>query len=727
MTQDAAPSAGRRQFLVGLVVVAGGAVAGTYLATRKERLAGTTVGIPTDSISDGKPFVPNAFVNVRPDDAVTVIIGKSEMGQGVVTGLAMIVAEELDVNPERVRVEFAPVDPAYNSTMLPMQFTGGSSSVRTSFEQLRKAGATARAMLVAAAARSWQIDPSQLRVEDGVVTDGTRRARYGELVDIASALEQPEDVPLKDPQYFKVIGQSVRRLDGLDKVTGRAGFGIDVQKPGMLIAMVAHSPVFGGTVQSVDDSAALAVPGVIQVKQIPTGVAVLATNTWAARKGRDALQVKWNEGPGASISTATLREQFRKLAAKSGTQVKAIGDAPAVIAASPNAIDVEYEVPYLAHACMEPLNCAVHASADKCEIWVGTQFQTVDRQVAATILGLKPEQVQLHTTFLGGGFGRRGNPKSDFLSEAVHIAKGVDKPVKLVWTREDDMHAGYYRPFFLHRVRGALDEKGTPLAWHHTVVGQSILAGTMFEGAFGKGPDPTSHEGIADMPYAFPNLQVDQHDPKNAVPVQFWRSVGHSATGFVVNGFIDELAAAGKHDPVELRRELLAEKPRHLAVLNLAAEKAGWGSALPEGRGRGIALQESFGSIVAEVAEVSVTDGNVRVHRVVCAVDCGPVVNPDNVAAQVESGIVYGLSAALRGEITLSEGRVQQSNFNDYPVLRIEEMPRIETHIIKSTGPMGGAGEISTPCIAPAVCNAIFAATGKRIRRLPISASLAEA
>jgi isoquinoline 1-oxidoreductase subunit beta len=723
----ATPEIGRRHFLIGLVVVAGGAAAGTWLATRQERLIGTSIPVNA-AVSGGKPFVPNAFVHIGTDDSVTVIIGKAEMGQGIFTSLAMIVAEELGVKPERVHVEFAPVDPAYNSTMFPMQFTGGSSSVRTCFEQMRKAGATARAMLVAAAAQKWQTDVSKLSVEDGVVTDGTQRARFGELATIASTLEPPKDVTLKDPKDFTVIGQSVRRLDGLDKVTGRAVFGIDVQQPDMLIAMVAHAPLFGGTVVSVNDKAAREIPGVVTIKQIPTGVAVLATNTWAARRGRDALDVQWRDVPGATVSTAAMREQYRKLATKTGTQIKAVGDAPAVIAASRGtAIDAEYEVPYLAHACMEPLNCAVHVTENKCEIWVGTQFQTVDRQVAAIITGLKPEQVELHTTFLGGGFGRRGNPKSDFLSEAVHVAKGVDKPVKLVWSREDDMRAGYYRPFFLHRVRGAFDEQGTPLAWHHTIVGQSILAGTMLEGAFGKGPDPTSHEGVADMPYAFPNFQVDQHDVKNAVPVQFWRSVGHSATGFIVNGFIDELAVAARKDPVEFRRELLKEKPRHLAVLNLAADKAGWDSAPPEGRSRGVALQESFGSIVAEVAEVSVTDGKVRVHRVVCAVDCGPVVNPDNVAAQVESGIVYGLSAALYGEITLSEGRVQQGNFNDYPVLRIEEMPRIETHIIKSIGPMGGVGEISTPCIAPAVCNAIFAATGKRIRRLPISASLAEA
>jgi isoquinoline 1-oxidoreductase beta subunit len=539
-------------------------------------------------------------------------------------------------------------------------------------------------------------------------------------------------VPLKDPKDFKVIGKSVRRLDGLAKVTGRAEFGLDVQQPDMLYAMVARCPVFGGTVASLNDQAARAIPGVVDVKQIPTGVAVLATNTWAARRGRDALEVTWNEGPGAEVSTSAMREQYRKLAAKPGTVVESIGNADKTLARSARSktiktIEAEYEVPYLSHSCMEPLNCTVHVTPDRCDIWIGTQMQSGDRQLASATLGMKPENVHIHTTFLGGGFGRRGSFNGDTINEAVLIGKGAGKPVKVVWTREDDTRGGSYRPFFVHRMRAAVSQKGTPLAWSHTIVGQSIIAGTPLQYAFGKGPDPMSHEGVVHMPYAIKNFKVDQHDTKNAVPVQFWRSVGHSVTGFVVNGFIDEMAAAGGKDPLVLRREMLKGKPRHLAVLNLAADKAGWGKPLPAGRAQGIALQESFGSIVAEVAEVSVSEGRVRVHRVVCAADCGPVVNPDNVAAQIEGGIVFGLSAALHGAITLNGGRVEQGNFNDYPVLRMDEMPRVETHLIQSNGPMGGVGEISVPPIAPAVCNAIFAATGKRIRQLPIAASLTEA
>jgi isoquinoline 1-oxidoreductase beta subunit len=704
----------RRQFLIGAAVVTAGIYVGVRLSDRAERL-----GVAR------KPLAPNAFLRIAPDDRITVIIGKSEMGQGVYTSLVMLVAEELDVDPTRVQVEFAPVSPAYNHPFIPMQFTGGSMSIRSSFDQMRKAGAVARAMLIAAAAREWKADPAALTATNGVITDGTRRLRYGELVPLSAGIEPSTDAPLKDPKDFKIIGTPLRRLDGHAKVTGQAQFGLDVQLPGMLTAMVARAPVFGATVQSFDASKARAISGVVDVKQIPTGVAVLATNTWAARRGRDALDIQWNAGTAVNVTTANLREQYRALSATGGQVVTNSGNVQEALAASKRVLEAEYEVPYLAHACMEPLNCVAHVTPGKCEIWTGTQFQSHDARTAAAILGIKPEKVELHTTFLGGGFGRRGNANSDYVSEAVQLAKLVDKPVKIVWTREDDMRGGWYRPFFFHRLRGALDARGLPAAWHHTVVGQSIIADTLFANMFPqKGPDPTSTEGAANLPYAVPNLLVDIHEPKNAVPVQFWRSVGHSSTGFVVNSFLDELAAAAGKDPLEYRRTLLSGKPRHLAVLNLAAEKASWGKPLPAGHAQGLAIQESFGSIVAEVAEVSVEGGRVRVHRVVCAVDCGPVVNPDNVAAQIESGVVYGLSAALHGAITVNAGRVEQGNFNDYPVLRMNEMPVVETHIVPSTGPMGGVGEIGVPCIAPAVCNAIFAATGRRIRRLPVSASL---
>jgi isoquinoline 1-oxidoreductase beta subunit len=508
-------------------------------------------------------------------------------------------------------------------------------------------------------------------------------------------------------------------------VNGSAQFGLDVRLPGMLYAMVARAPVFGGTVAGFDDQAARAVPGVVAVKQVPSGVAVIATNTFAARRGRDALQVKWNEGSGASFSTTALRQEYSRLARTPGAVAASIGDAGQVLIKTKRIIEAEYVLPYLAHACMEPLNCVAHVTGDKCEIWAGTQWQTQDLNRAAAALGCDPGKVKLHTTFLGGGFGRRANPVSDIVVEAVHVAKGIDKPVQTVWTREDDMRGGYYRPFFLHRVRGALDTQGLPLAWRHTIVGQSIFTGVDLVGDFVRnGVDPASVEGVGDMPYAVPNLMVDLHSPVTPVTVQWWRSVGHTHTAFAVNCFLDELAFATRKDPVALRRALLAEKPRHLAVLDLAAEKAGWGKPLPQGHFHGVALEESFGSIVAQVAEVSVTGSEVRVHRVVCVIDCGFAVIPDQVVAQMESGIVYGLSAALRGEITLDAGRVQQSNFHDYAPLRMNEMPVVETHIIASGAPMGGAGEPGTPCIAPAVCNAIFAATGKRIRELPLSRSL---
>jgi isoquinoline 1-oxidoreductase beta subunit len=712
---------GRRHFLIGAAVVGAGLYVGFRVAERRtERLGG----------GNGAPFKPNAFVRIGPDDNITVIIGKSEMGQGIYTSLPMVLAEELDVDPARVHVEFAGVDPAFNSPWFPAQITGGSSSVNTTYEPLRKAGATARAMLIAAAAQNWKADASTLTTTgDGAVTDGQKTARYGELVALAAKMAVPKDVTLKDPKAFKYIGKGVRRLDSPGKVSGQTQFGLDVRQPGMLVAMVARSPVFGGKVIAFDDKAARAIPGVVDVKQVPSGVAVLAKNTYAARRGRDALDVKWDAGEGASFSTEQLAEEYRRLAASPGGAVAAkTGDAEGTLAKSKTVVEAVYELPFLAHACMEPLNCVAHVTQDKCEIWTGSQWQSGDAQFAAAALRMKPEQIVLHTTFLGGGFGRRGNPQSDIVVEAVNVAKGVGQPVQVVWTREDDMHGGWYRPFFLHRVRGAVDAQGVPVAWRHTIVGQSIFAtNDLVRGLIKDGVDPSSVEGVSDMPYAVPNLHVDLHTPTNIVPIQWWRSVGHSHSAFAVNSFLDELAAAGKKDPVELRRTLLANKPRHRKVLEVAAEKAGWGSAPPAGRFRGVALQESFGTIVAQVAEVSVSGTDVRVHRVVCAVDCGFAVNPDQVDAQMQSAIVYGLSAALRGEITLKDGRVQQNNFNDYAPLRMNEMPVVETHIVPSDGPMGGIGEPGTPCIAPAVCNAIFAATGKRMRRLPISTSLASA
>lgn len=714
---------GRRHFLIGTGVILGGLVVGFRVAERRTgRAAGAGAG---DAI-----FKPNAFVRIGADDSITVIIGKSEMGQGIYTGLPMVLAEELDVDPSRVRVEIAPVDPAFNMPWLPTQLTGGSSSTNTTYQTLRQAGATARAMLIAAAASAWNTDASILTTSgDGAVVNGEQRMRYGALADAASKLAPPKTVPLKDPANFSYIGKRVHRLDGPAKVSGQAEFGLDVRRPGMLFAMVSRAPVFGATLKGFEDQAARAVPGVIDVKQVPTGVAVIAKSTYAARKGRDALEVEWDEGVGATFSTEKLSEEYRARSAMPGGAVAAnVGDVSAAMAGKKPVIESVYEVPFLAHACMEPLNCVVHVSGDRCDIWTGTQWQSGDQENAAKALGLKPHQVNIHTTFLGGGFGRRGNGVSDIVVEAVHVAKGVGKPVQTVWTREDDTRGGYYRPYFVHRARAMLNEHGMPHAWQHSIVGQSIFSTVdMLKPLIKDGVDPASVEGVSDMPYAVPNLHVELHTTENVVPIQWWRSVGHTHTAFAVNCFLDEMAAVAKKDPVEYRRALLADKPRHLAVLNTAVEKAGWGNALPAGHFHGVALHESFGTLVAQVAEVSIDGDDVRVHRVVCAVDCGQVVNPDQAEAQIEGAIVFGLSAALRGEITIADGRVQQSNFNDYAPLRMNEMPIIETHFLKSAAPMGGLGEPGTPCIAPAVCNAIFAATGKRIRKLPIATNLTSA
>jgi isoquinoline 1-oxidoreductase beta subunit len=674
-----------------------------------------------------KPLAPNAFVRIAPDDTVTIIIGKAEMGQGIYTGLPLILAEELDIAPARVAVEFAPVDPAYNHPFIPAQFTGGSMSTVSTYEQLRQAGATARAMLLAAAAQRWRVDVSALRTEDGRVltADGKSSATYGELADSAAALEVPKNVPLKDPAQFRFIGKPQPRLDNVLKVSGRAQFGLDVDLPNMLVAVVARSPVVGGRLKGFNDSDTRAIPGVVEVRQVPTGVAVYAENTWAAIRGRDALKLLWDEGEHAEFSTNKLRAEYRKRLTQPAYVAKTAGDVPAALRSAAQRIDVEYELPFLAHACMEPLNCVVEVSDDRCEIWAGTQNQSLDRDAAAALLRLPPERVVLHTLFLGGGFGRRANPSSDFVSEAVQVAQALPKrPIKTVWTREDDTRGWWYRPFVMSRVRAGIDAQGVPVAWHQTIVSQPIVKTTPFKAMVQNDIDPTSIEGAADMPYSMPNLLVDLDDGNPAVPIQWWRSVGHTHTGFVVNSTLDELAALGGTDPVELRRKLLAEKPRHLAVLNAVAEMAGWGSTPPAGRARGVALQESFGSIVAQIAEVSVTGTDVRVHKVWCAVDCGLAVNPDGVVAQMESGIIYGLTAALYGEISIEKGRAVQGNFDTYPMLRMNEAPEIAVHLMNSSGPMGGAGEPGTPPIAPAVTNAIFAATGKRIRRLPVAASL---
>jgi len=693
--------------------------------------AGLVIGFRIPDRRGIVPFAPNAWLQVDPTGAVTVTIDKSEMGEGNHTALAMIVAEELDADWSKVKVGPLPENPAGWSRRMS---TGGSTSVRTSWDILRKAGASARAMLVAAAAQTWGAEPAACSTENGIVshTGTSHRLTYGELAQKAAAIPVPENPPLKDPKDFRLIGHRTHRLDTPSKVNGTAQFGIDVRVPGMLVASIERSPVFGGKVKSFDPARAKATPGVRHVVQLDgtpwlgtggawgigseSGVAVVADTYWQAVEGRRALQITWDEGPNATLGD--IPGKLAAFATQAGVSARKDGDAAAALAGAAKKIDAVYTVPFQHHATMEPMNCTAHVRADGCDVWAPTQNQSRAQEVAAEAAGLPKEKVRIHTTLLGGGFGRR--LESDFVFEAVRLSKAVNAPVKVIWSREDDTKHGFYRPATYNRLTAGLDAQNKPIAWTHHIVAPPIL---LKFGPLQDGIDRTSIDGAAaDLPYAFPNVSVDQVAADlPGIPLGFWRSVGASQNAFVVESFIDELAVLAGRDPYEFRRELLQAKPRHLRTLELVATKAGWGTPLPPGRGRGIAIAEWEPTTCAEVAEVSVApDGTVRVHRVVCAVDCGPVVNPLTIEAQLQGGVVYGLSAALYGEITIDQGRVQQGNFHDYPMPRISAMPVVEVHIVPSTDALGGIGEPSVPPTAPAVCNAIFAATGKRIRHLPI-------
>ncbi|WP_321798944.1 xanthine dehydrogenase family protein molybdopterin-binding subunit [Burkholderia sp. BCC1988] len=675
-------------------------------------------------------FAPNAFLRITPDGTVTVIAKHVEMGQGAYTGIATIVAEELDADWSSVRVESAPADAKRYANLAfgTMQGTGGSSAMANSWQQLREAGGKARAMLVSAAAARWKVPAGELTTANGVVTHAKsgKTAAYGTLVADASKLPVPDKVTLKQPADFKLIGHRIARVDGSAKSNGTAHFTLDTTFPGMRVALLQRPPRFGATVKSFDATAAKAVPGVVSVVQVPGGVAVVANGFWAAKQGRDALKVDWDETNAEKRSSDQLMREYRQLAAKPGASARKDGDADAAIAGAARKVSATYEFPYLAHAPMEPLDAVVKLSANSCEIWAGDQFQTVDQGNAARVAGLKPEQVQIHTLYAGGSFGRRANAWSDYVVEAVSIAKalGADgKPVKLQWTREDDIQGGFYRPMYFHKLDAGLTADGRLVGWRHRIVGQSILAGTPFEALMVKdGIDATSVEGAANLPYAVPNVSVELTTTKVGLPVLWWRVVGSSHTAYAVEAFIDEAAHAAGKDPYLFRRDLLAKEPRMRAVLELAAQKAGWDPAkpLPKGRGRGIAVAEAFKSYVAQVAEVSVdADGKVKVERVVCAVDCGIAINPDIVAAQMEGGIGFGLGAALHSAITLKDGHVEQRNFDGYHVLRMAEMPKVEVHIVPSAEAPTGVGEPGVAPVGPAVANAIFAATGKRHYVLP--------
>ena len=699
----------RRSFLQVTAAAGGGLLVGTYLPSFTDG----------ESLEAAGVFEPNVWIKVNADDTVRIMLTMLEMGQGVMTSMPMLVAEELDFDWTKIKTEWAGADPKYgNPNFGGQQLTAGSNSVRGMWKVLREAGATARVMLVTAAAQTWGVAENTCSTDKGEVIHQAsgRRLKYGALVDKAAALPVPKAVTLKDPKTFKVLGNSLARLDVPEKVNGSAVFGIDVKLPGLLTAKVVRCPVFGGKVARFNADKAKAVPGVKQVVQISTGVAVVADNYWSASRGAQALDVTWDEGPLAKLTTTEILTRYKELAQKPGKVARNDGDADAAIANS-KSFERTFEAPFLAHATMEPMNCTADYRADGCDVYVPTQGQTPSHQAAVAASGLPADKVKIHVTYMGGGFGRRG--EADFVIDAVETSKAVGKPVKVVWSREDDMQHDYYRPISYARMWAAVDASGKPTVFKQHIVQQSLMK--RIGGLPPNGVDFISVDGSANLPYDIPNIRVEYTENDPGIPFGFWRSVGASFQGFVVEAFIDEMAAAAKKDPFEFRRDLLGKSPRHKAVLELAAEKSGWSKPLPAGRFRGIAVMDAFGSYLAQVTEVSVdARGAVKVHRIVCTVDTGWVINPDTIKAQMEGGIVYGLTAALKGEITIKNGRVEQRHFGDYQMLRHNEMPEIEVYIVPSTEVPGGIGEPSTALAAGSLVNAVAAATGRRIYSLPI-------
>lgn len=671
-------------------------------------------------------FAPNAFISIGHDGRIVITMPYVEMGQGTYTSIPMLIAEELEVDLKQISLEHAPPnEKLYANPLLGVQATGNSNAMRGAWKPLREAGATARIMLVAAAAKRWGVEPNSCSAQDGEVIHAAsrRRLKYGELAADAATMPVPTNITLKTPDAFKLIGKPVKRLDAPSKVNGTAIYGIDARPQGVKIATLAQSPAFGGQLKSVDDTAAKAVNGVRQIVRLDDTVAVVADHLGAAKKGLEELKIEWDDGPHAKLSSADVARELEQATLRAGPVAQNIGDADTAMAGATTRLEAIYQVPFLAHATMEPMNCTVHVRPDVCEIWVGTQAIARVQAVAARITGLPTENVIVHNHLLGGGFGRRLD--ADGAARAVQIAQQVDGPVKVIWSREEDTQHDMYRPYWFDRFSAGLDEKGKLVAWRHRFAGSSVIARWLPPG-FQNGLDPDSTEGAIDLVYDMPNFHVEyvRVEPPG-IPTGFWRSVGPSHNVFAVESFMDELAAAAKQDAVTYRRALLDKSPRARAVLNLAAEKAGWGSPLPKGQGRGISLQHAFGSYLAQVAEVEVAkNGAVRVRRVICAVDCGTVVNPDTVQAQIQSGINFGVTAALYGEITLKNGRVEQGNFDTYQMLRMNEAPVIEVHIVNSSEPPGGMGETGTSAIVPAISNAVFAATGKRLSKLPVDANL---
>ena len=710
----------RRDFLR-LSAVAGGGLLAGYL------MPGAIRGVNAQAAA-GVSWQPNAFVRITPDNIVTVIVGHTEMGQGVATAIPMLVAEELDADWSRVRWEQSPTDPVYANPLMHQQLTGGSVTTTAQYEPQRRAGAAVRAVLVQAAAKRWQVEPASLRTENGRVIHAAsqRSTSYGELASEAVGLTPPAAPPLKDPKDFRIIGKPMRRLDAWPKVDGSAKFGMDVQIPGMLTALIARPPLFGGKVLSYDATATKAIAGVVGVYEVPQGIAVVAKDFWSAKRGRDALVASHDPVLGERVSSSAQRSIYRQLMDQAGTPARLDGDVAQAQKTAAKTLSADYHVPYLAHAPMEPLHAVIdYRGADRVEIWMGTQWPEGDQNVAAAILGLNKAQVKVHTMLTGGGFGRRSSLGFDIITAAAHVAKAVKQPVKLIWTRDQDIQGGYYRPAAYCRLGATLDATGRITSWTDRIAVQSIATDTVMEGFIVKnGVDHLSVEGADSLPYAIPNVRVDLHTPRYRVPVLWMRSVGHSFNAFAVECFLDEVAAAAQRDPLQLRRELLQGKPRHLAVLDAAAKLANWSQPPKAGVHRGIVVHASYGSYVAHVVEASVSaDKTLTVHRVCCAIDCGVAINTDLIIAQMESSIVFGLSSALLGEITLAKGVVEQSNFDDYPVLRMHQTPKIEVVIVPSLDKPGGVGEPGVAGVAPALANAIFAATGVPVRSLPLKHS----
>jgi isoquinoline 1-oxidoreductase subunit beta len=700
----------RRNLLAASAAIGGGLILSLSLPVGRGEAASSEV------------FEPNAFIRVGIDGQVVLIMPYVEMGQGTYTSIPMLIAEELDVSLKQVRLEHAPPnEKLYANPMLGVQATGNSNAMRGAWKPLREAGAKARVMLISAAAKHWGVDAETCRAQDGQVIHmpTNRRLKYGELAAEAAKTSVPGNVALKSPEHFKLIGTPAKRLDAPEKGNGTAKYGIDVRLPRMKIATLAQSPVFGGRVRRVDDTAAKAVKGVRQIVRLDDAVAVVADHMGAAKKGLEALKIEWDEGQYANLATRDIVNELDQATLRPGVTAQSIGDAGKALADAATKIEAIYQVPFLAHAAMEPMNCTVHCRKDECEVWIGSQAVARVQSFVAKAVGLPPEKVIIHNHLLGGGFGRR--LEADGAVRAAQIAQHVDGPVKVVWTREEDIQHDMYRPYWFDRVSGGLDETGKPVAWHNRYAGSSVIA-RWLPPAFKDGLDPDSTEGAINLVYDFPNFHVEfKRVEPPGIPTAFWRSVGPSHNVFVTESFIDEMAVAAKQDPVAFRRALLDKHPRAKAVLDLAAEKAGWGQPLPKGRGRGVSLQFVFGSYQAHVAEVEVSkEGNVRIRRVVSAADAGTVVNPDTVQAQIQSGIIFGATAALYGDITLKHGRVEQSNFDTYLMMRINEAPAIEVHVVRSSEPPGGMGETGTSAVVPAIANAIFAATGKRLRKMPI-------